>query len=88
MSIQIDTILSLIEARRAGGRKIVVISIVGRSGAGKTTFAKQLSARIPASVVDGDAFFAGGVGNQQESAAERADFCIDWRRQRAVLKLL
>jgi uridine kinase len=65
-----------------------VVALDGRSGAGKSTLARQLVDRLDASVVDGDAFFAGGIELRSDSPRARARDCIDWRRQRPVLEAL
>jgi hypothetical protein len=39
-------------------------------------------------VIEGDDFFAGGVDLRTDTPGERADSCIDGRRQRAVLETL
>ncbi|NOU34257.1 MAG: AAA family ATPase [Polyangiaceae bacterium] len=65
-----------------------VIALDGRSGAGKSTLAEQLAKELDACLVDGDAFFAGGVDVRRDSPEERAHACIDWRRQRPVLEAL
>jgi uridine kinase len=39
-------------------------------------------------VIEGDDFYAGGIGLRTDSPALRAAACIDWRRQRLVLEAL
>lgn len=65
-----------------------VVAIDGRSGSGKSTLAAQLAAELDAVVVDGDAFFAGGVHVRDDAPQDRADACIHWRRQREVIAAL
>lgn len=79
-----------VAARRAAlaYARPLTVAIDGRSGTGKSTFARRLAERIPAVVIDGDDFFAGGVAVRSDSPAERASACIDWRRQRPVLLAL
>lgn len=77
-----------VAARRALGAGVTCVAVDGRSGAGKSTLAKQLAQAIPAALLDGDSFFAGGVALRSDSPEERARDCIDWRRQRAVLEAL
>ena len=72
-----------IEQRLVVGRPTLV-AIDGRSGVGKSTFAGALARVLGAAVIDGDDFFAGGVGLRTDAPSERAESCIDWRRQRAV----
>lgn len=69
----------------ASRRSPVIIGIDGRSGVGKSTLAGALAEALGAQVVDGDAFFAGGVGLHQGTAEARADACIDRQKLRAVL---
>ncbi|WP_428269463.1 uridine kinase family protein [Haliangium sp.] len=67
-----------------------VVAIDGRSGAGKSTLAQALAAEVGAAVIDGDDFYAGGSAAAWDAMtpAERANHCIDWRRQRPVLEAL
>ena len=65
-----------------------MVAIDGRSGVGKSTFAAELARALSATLIEGDDFFAGGTVVRNDTAAERVDDCIDWRRQRAVLELL
>lgn len=73
-------------ARQQAGPLIVAID--GRSGTGKSTLAKALSRRLPAVVIEGDNFHAGGTGILGDPAAARAARCIDWQAQRPVLSAL
>ena len=65
-----------------------VVAIDGRSGAGKSTFAKALADVLSAALVEGDDFYSGGVGLRNDPPAVLADDCIDWRAQRVVLSAL
>ncbi len=65
-----------------------IVALDGPSGAGKSTLAAQLEAKLNATRIEGDDFFAGGVQVRRDSPAERARDCIDWRRQRPVLQAL
>lgn len=65
-----------------------VVALDGRSGVGKSTLAARLASATGATVIDGDAFFAGGVELRRDPPAQRAAACIDWRRQREVLSTL
>jgi uridine kinase len=67
-----------------------MVAIDGHSATGKTTLADEVGRRFGAAVIDGDDFYAGGSAAQWDgmSAAEKADHCIDWRRQRPVLEAL
>lgn len=68
---------------------MLVLAIDGRSGTGKSTFARALAGRLrEAAVIEGDDFYAGGVHLRDETAAERVAHCIEWRRQRDVLVTL
>jgi uridine kinase len=68
----------------------LVVALDGRSGSGKSTLATAVAARIGAVVIDGDDFYGGGSAEAWDAMtpAERADRCIDWRRQRPVLEAL
>ncbi|MEM7288189.1 MAG: methyltransferase domain-containing protein, partial [Actinomycetota bacterium] len=75
----------------ADARRPVVVAIDGRSGGGKSTLAAEVARSLPScSVIEGDEFYAGGSDEHWDSLsdAERAAFCIDWRRQRPVLASL
>lgn len=65
-----------------------VVALDGRSGVGKSTLAARLASATGATVIDGDAFFAGGIDLRRDPPARRAAECIDWRRQREVLSTL
>lgn len=87
MNLAFDQAKSLIERARLRGRPVFV-AIDGRSGAGKSTFAVALASEIHAQVIEGDAFFAGGVQLRSDSAEQRSDACIDRPKLRAVLEAL
>lgn len=63
----------------------LLIALDGRSGAGKSTIARELAAELGATVVEGDDFYAGGSEAEWDtrSAAEKAALCIDWHRLRS-----
>ncbi|MEZ5282983.1 MAG: hypothetical protein R2770_21215 [Acidimicrobiales bacterium] len=67
-----------------------VIAIDGRSGAGKSTLAAQLARHLGSTVVEGDDFYSGEAIDRwlEMTPSQRADHCIDWRRQRPVLEAL
>jgi uridine kinase len=71
---------------RPGGA--VVVALDGRSGVGKSTLAARLASGLPATVLEGDDFYAGGVDILCDPPERRADRCIDWRDQRRVLQAL
>jgi uridine kinase len=86
-----DPAAALVRAiRDLGRREIVLVAIDGHSAAGKSTLAAQVGTQVGAAVIDGDDFYAGGPAALWDamSAAEKADHCIDWRRQRPVLETL
>ena len=62
-----------------------VVALDGRSASGKSTVAGVLAAELDVAMVDCDDFYAGGslAEWQARSPAEKADWCIDWRRLRA-----
>lgn len=84
----VPMIVEPIAARRGDVRGTVFVALDGRSGVGKSTLAMRLAEATPATLLDGDSFFAGGVAVRSDSPEERARDCIDWRRQRAVLDAL
>ncbi len=65
-----------------------VVAVDGRSGTGKSTLAKALAKRLPATVIEGDDFYAGGTGIEGDPPQSRAARCIDWQAQRRVLTAL
>lgn len=79
---------STIRERAAAHARPFIVAIDGRSGSGKSTLASALSTLLDAAIVDGDSFFAGGVSVRSDDPAARADTCIDWQRQRAVIETL
>ncbi len=86
-----DAADGLADAVRGCAREIerpCVVALDGRSGAGKSTLAKKLARVLDACVVDGDAFFDGGVDLRHDGPEAAARACIDWRRQRPVLEAL
>lgn len=87
MQSGIDDILARLLDIRAR-RRPVLVCIDGRSGVGKSTFASELAQQAGATLIDGDAFFAGGTSLRRESPAERAALCIDRPKQIAVLEQL
>lgn len=66
----------------------MVVAIDGRSGVGKSTFAAALAAVSNAVVVEGDDFYAGGLKIRNDTAAQRADACIDRPKLAGVLQQL
>lgn len=68
----------------------VLVALDGRSGAGKTTLARVVAAKVGAGVIEGDDFYAGGTADAWDamSPAAMVDHCIDWARQREVLAAL
>jgi len=79
-----------IDALRAGATSPVRVALDGRSGAGKSTVARQVGVRTGALVVDGDDFYRGGDDAFWDAAgpAKKVDLVIDWRRQRLLLTCL
>lgn len=84
------SIAGLVERIRgvARGDRPCVVALDGRSGVGKTTLAGELAAALSGVVLDGDAFFGGGVAVRTDTPADRARDCIDQARQRPVLEAL
>lgn len=79
--------ISLIKSA-AEPRQTVLVGIDGRSGTGKSTFAASLAGEISAQIIEGDAFFAGGVNLRSDTPQERANACIDRPKLRSVLEAL
>jgi uridine kinase len=65
-----------------------IVAIDGRSGVGKSTMARALAERLDACVIEGDDFYAGGIGLRSDAPASRAAACIDWTRQQSLLEAL
>jgi uridine kinase len=82
------SLLRLIGERAAGADQPLIVAIDGHSGVGKSTLARELAQPLCAAVIEGDDFFAGGVTLRSDTPRERAEACIDWRRQRPVLEAL
>lgn len=66
----------------------VFVAVDGRSGAGKSTFAAALAAATDASLIEGDAFYAGGMELRNDTPEQRAQACIDRPKLRGVLEHL
>lgn len=66
----------------------VFVAVDGRSGAGKSTFAAALAAATDASLIEGDAFYAGGLELRNDTPEQRAQACIDRPKLRGVLERL
>lgn len=64
------------------------MAIDGRSGVGKSTLAEWLGSELSATVIEGDDFYAGGIGILKDPPQARAQRCIDWQTQRQVLGAL
>jgi uridine kinase len=75
---------------RSGRRgAATLVAVDGRSGVGKSTFAAALAAAgSTARIVEGDAFYAGGLKVWTDTAERRADACIDRPKLRSVLENL
>ncbi|MET0696158.1 MAG: hypothetical protein ABWZ58_01910 [Acidimicrobiia bacterium] len=68
----------------------ILVALDGQSAAGKSTLAGEVAPLVGAVVIDGDDFYSGGTAETWDamSAAEKANHCMDWRRQRPVLETL
>lgn len=89
MPLRINSVTALsdvIMARARDGVRPFIVALDGHSGAGKSTLAQALAARLEAVTIAGDDFYACGVDLRDDDPAQRAAACIDWTRQRAVLK--
>jgi uridine kinase len=60
------------------------IALDGRSGTGKSTFAKSMAQKLGAAVIDGDDFYTGGTLTEwaKRTPQEKAKLVIDWKRIR------
>ncbi|NDV02037.1 uridine kinase family protein [Pseudoroseicyclus tamaricis] len=79
--------MTLVDRLRARPRPLR-IAVDGRSGSGKSTFAKLLAKDLGATLIEGDDFYIGGTALRDEPPEALAASCIDWRRQRDVLDTL
>jgi para-aminobenzoate synthetase len=77
-----------LERRAHGLDRPYFVALDGRSAAGKTMLAGALAEVLDAAVIEGDDFYAGGVGLRTEPPAALVAACIDWRHQRIVLEAL
>lgn len=67
------------------------MAIDGRSGVGKSTFAKRLGEKVKGVIITGDDFYSGGSDEEWNklSPKEKVEKCIDWKRMgKEVLKPL
>lgn len=86
----VEDLVDQLRERSRETRQPIIASLDGRSGAGKSTLASSVAATVGATLIEGDDFYSGGRGLEWDlmSPAERSLFCIDWRRQRTVLRCL
>ena len=86
----IQEFIERIKATAVASAGPIVVALDGRSGAGKSTLAAKVAASITATVIEGDDFYSGGRGEEWDAMnpAERALYCIDWRRLRPILRRL
>jgi uridine kinase len=80
-----DIVVAEIGRRMASRRTPLLVAFDGRSGSGKSTLAARVAARVGATVVEGDDFYAGGTDAEwaERTVEEKVAGCIDWRRLRA-----
>jgi len=83
LSVAADAIVVEIQ-RRLQRKSLVLVALDGRSGTGKSTIAQAVAARVDASIVVSDDFYAGGNDDvwYGRSASEKVAQGIDWRRMR------
>jgi uridine kinase len=82
----IEALRQIISRVDAPGGRPITIALDGPSGAGKSTIARGLAAELPATLVQGDDFFAAELTRADwdaRNAAERARDAIDWKRLRS-----
>lgn len=77
-----------VDVVRAHTDRPIVVSIDGRSGAGKSTIAAYLAQDLFASIVSCDDFYAGGTDVLPFAPDQLADICIDRSRLRKTLEAL
>lgn len=82
----IEAFTAIIRERASQAGRPFVVALDGRSGSGKSTLAGRLASSLLATVLPGDDFFAGGTDLRGDGPTDRAEACIDWRRQRPVLE--
>ncbi|MFZ5892545.1 MAG: uridine kinase family protein [Myxococcota bacterium] len=85
---ELPSLVTRIAERSAATSQPLVVALDGRSGVGKSTWAKALATQLDATLIEGDDFFAGGVEVRRDRPQERAAACIDWQSQRKVLSEL
>lgn len=80
----VDNIVAHIQARLANHPGVLVVGLDGMSGTGKTSIAREVSARLDAVNVLCDNFFTGGHNSAwaKRSTQDMIDSVIDWRRIR------
>ncbi|HLG63832.1 MAG TPA: hypothetical protein VKY19_17960 [Ktedonosporobacter sp.] len=83
LSLAADAVVFEIQ-RRLQHKSPVLVALDGRSGTGKSTLAQAVAARVEASIVVSDDFYAGGNDDvwYGKSAGEKVAQGIDWRRMR------
>lgn len=85
---ELSPLIQTIQMRAKGMSRPLIVALDGRSGAGKSTTARQLARALPASCIEGDDFYAGGTGIVPGPPHHLASICINWRRQRSTLETL
>ncbi len=83
-----EPFVQALELRAQALDRPFVVALDGRSAAGKTMLAAALAEVMDAAVIEGDDFYAGGVGLRTEPPAALVAACIDWHHQRIVLEAL
>jgi para-aminobenzoate synthetase len=77
-----DAIIAAVRELQVNRQPPLVIALDGRSGVGKSTRAALIALQFGGAIIPGDDFFAGGTDAwwAQQTASEKVDGCIDWRR--------
>ena len=73
---------------RQAAKHPFLMALDGRSGVGKSTFARALSEQLEAGLITTDDFYAGGIGIREESPQDLAEACINRTRLSTVLSAL
>jgi len=75
--MNIDTLISDLQLLQKSIGQPCVVSIDGKSGVGKSTFARTLGSRLKATIISGDDFYSGGVLINEHSSEKLAELCIN-----------
>jgi len=82
--LNIENVISQIKDLNKKSTKPILVAIDGRSGAGKSTIAKQIASRLNGIAISSDDFWIGGSDEEWDKCTpqEKSDRAIDWKRIR------